>query len=151
MRFRALTLGLTLGGLLADSWVVRARGDGGTLRLWERQGRYEIAVFTAPSPVVSGPVDISVLVLDSASGEPVPDANVSIEVAPMARPGEALRQPATTGAATNKLLRAAVFELGESGFWSVEVTIGAVQPEAKVRFTLEAGGARARWIVLWPW
>jgi hypothetical protein len=147
MRIRAVAFGLMLG----HSWVAAARGDGGTLRHWERQGRYEIAVFTAPNPFVVGPVDISVLVLDSSSGEPIQDAKVSVKVESLSRPGEAVLHPATTEAATNKLLYAAVFELPESGFWMVEVAIEGVNHDAKVRFKLEAAGALPKWMALWPW
>jgi len=104
------------------------------MRLWERLGAYEIAVFTAPNPFVAGPVDISVLVLDSSSGEPVPDAKVSVKVEPLGRPVEAVLHPATSEAATNKLLYAAVFELPEPGFWVVEVAIEGVKDNAQVRF-----------------
>jgi len=151
VRFRAVAIGLALGWLLCVSCVAAARGDGGTLRLWDRQGTYEIAVFTAPNPFVAGPVDISVLILDCTTGEPVLDANVSVKVEPLGRPDEAVTHSATTEAATNKLFHAALFEIPEPGLWLVEVAIGGVKEDAKVRFTLEAAGARPRWMVLWPW
>lgn len=151
MRFRAVAIGLTLVWLLGHGWPAPARGDGGTLRLWERRGTYEIAVFTAPNPFVAGPVDISVLILNSASGEPVPDAKVRVKLEPMGRPGEAVVHPATTEAATNKLLYAAVFELPEPGLWGVEVAIEGVEHDAKVRFRLEAADALPRWAAWWPW
>jgi hypothetical protein len=151
MSFRAVAIRLTMGCLLGHAWLAPARGDGGTLRLWERHGPYEIAVFTAPNPFVAGPVDISVLVLDSASGEPAQDMKVSVKLEPLGRPGEAVLHPATTEAATNKLLYAAVLELPEPGFWVVEVAIEGVKHDAKVRFKLEAADALPRWISLWPW
>jgi hypothetical protein len=36
--------------------------DEGAVRLLERKGPYQIAVFTAPTPLSAGPVDVSVLV-----------------------------------------------------------------------------------------
>ena len=117
-----------------------ARGDGGTLRFWDRQRPYEIAVFTAPNPFVAGPVDISVLVLDLASGEPVLDAKVRVKVEPLGRPAEALTHDATTEAATNKLFHAAVFELPESGVWTVEVTIEGKR--AKCQGPIQVGSRR---------
>jgi YtkA-like len=121
------------------------------LRRWERQGTYEIAVFTAPNPFVAGPVDISVLVLDSTSGEPVSDAKVSVKVAPLGRPGDGVLHSATTTAATNKLLYAAVFELPEPGFWEVGVDINGIKDNAKVSFKLEAADGPPHWMDLWPW
>jgi hypothetical protein len=151
LRFRAIAIGLSLAWLSGHLWAVPARGDGGALRLWERHGTYEIAVFTAPSPLIAGPVDISVLILDSASGEPVPDAKVSVKLERVGRPGDAILHPATTEAATNKLLYAAVFELPEPGFWEVEVTVDRAQDNARVRFKLEAANGPPQWMALWPW
>jgi hypothetical protein len=147
VRYRALALVLMMG----QSWVAAVRGDGGTLRHWERQGSYEIAVFTSPSPFVTGPVDISVLVLDSTSGEPVRNAKVSVQVEPVGRSDGAVIHPATTETATNKLLRAAVFELPEPGLWVVDVTIDEMKENTRVRFRLEAGHSPPHWIALWPW
>jgi hypothetical protein len=151
VRFRATAIGLMWGWLTAGLWVAPARGDGGTLRLWDRQGPYEIAVFTAPSPFVAGPVDISVLLLDPATGEPVLDANVLVKVAPRDRPGAAVPHPATSGAATNKLFYAALFDLDEPGLYRVEVVIEGPKQEAQVRFEVEAADGLARRSDLWPW
>jgi hypothetical protein len=150
-RFRATAIGLMWGWLTAGLWVVPARGDGGTLRLWDRQGHYEIAVFTAPSPIVAGPVDISVLVLDFATGEPVLDANVLVKVAPHDRPEAAVLHPATSGAATNKLFYAALFDLDEPGSYRVEIVIAGPKQEARVRFDVEATNGSIRRSDLWPW
>ena len=151
VRFRATAIGLILGWLPTSLWVAPARADGGTLRLWDRQDRYEIAVFTAPSPFVAGPVDISVLVLDSATGQPVLDANVIVKVAPLGRPEAAVLHPATSGAATNKLFYATPFELSVSGFYLVEVVIEGAKQNAQVRFEVEAANDLTQRIVLWPW
>src|SRR5262249_28873210 len=80
-----------------------AAADGGSVRLSEQQGNYRISVFTAPTPVRAGPVDISVLVQDAATGEVVSGVRVTIKVARRDAPGAAVDQPATTAAATNKL------------------------------------------------
>src|SRR5216117_196444 len=96
-----------------------ARADGGAMRLRQRAGGYQIAVFTSPSPFRAGPVDVSVLVQDAATGECVPEAQVTVCLkAPGA--GRTLECPATTEAATNRLFHAAVFELPEPGWWDVE-------------------------------
>jgi hypothetical protein len=101
---------------------------------------------------VAGPVDISVLILDTASGEPVQYAKVIVKVEPLGRPGEAVSHRATTEAATNKLLHAAVFELPEPGLWMVEVAVEGVEKrDVKVRFRLPAADGLPRWMALWPW
>jgi hypothetical protein len=148
---RSLAVGLTLGALFAGAWCPPARGDGGTVRLSRRVGGYEIVVFTSPTPLRAGPVDVSVLVQDAATGEPVPDVRASVRVAPRRRPRDAIRTPATTEAATNKLFHAALFELPEPGVWDVEVAIEGSRGDAQVRFAMEAAEPLPRWLALWPW
>jgi hypothetical protein len=153
LRFRVVAIRMALVWLIGHAWLTAARGDGGTLRYWERKGVYEIAVFTASDPFVAGPVDISVLVLDCVSGEPTPDAKVSVEAKPLGRPGRAISHPATTEASINKLLYAAVFELPESGFWVMEVTVEIEEMKriANVRFQLEVAERLPPWVAWWPW
>jgi len=128
-----------------------ARADGGTVRLSRRHGEYQVTVFTAPTPVRAGPLDVSVLVQDVHTGRPVPEARITAQVAPRGRPGEALVQPATRDVATNKLLRAAVFDLSEPGWWQVEVAVDGDLGADRIGFELEAAEAAPRWQALWPW
>ena len=55
-----------------------ARADGGAVRLRQKTGGYQIAVFTSPTPLRAGPVDLSVLIQDAATGEWVPEAQVTV-------------------------------------------------------------------------
>src|SRR5262249_33385867 len=57
-----------------------ARGDGGAVCMSGRQGSYVITVFSAPTPLRAGPIDISVLVQDARSGDPVTEAQVSVRL-----------------------------------------------------------------------
>ncbi len=147
-------------GLMSGLWLgcaaATARGDGGTLRLRERTGPYEVAVFTAPTPLRAGRVDLSILVQDAGSGEPVRDARVIAVLAPRGRPGDALRLEATSEMATNKLLYAAVFTLPEPGWWDVALTVRGrsgrgVEEPPPVRFALEAAGPLPPWRSDWAW
>ena len=149
---RPLAVGLGLALLGAVSWPADARGDGGTLRAWQRRGGYEIAVFTEPTPFVAGPVDISVLLLDTATGEPVPGTDVAVEVDCR---GRTMRHPATTDAATNKLLHAAVFNLDASGRCEVNVIVDGPNGPAQLRFDLDVARPSTLrdgiwWWILWP-
>jgi hypothetical protein len=143
---RALLLWLTIVILPAA-----AHADGGSIRLSERAGGYRVTVFTSPTPLRAGPVDVSVFVQDAATGEPVPDARVTVRAAPRGRPGEVLSTLATAQAATNKLYRAALFELPEPGWWEMEVVIEGGQEPVLVRFDVEAAAPPPRWLALWPW
>ena len=127
-----------------------ARADGGAVRLRQRAGGYQIAVFTSPTPFRAGPVDVSVLVQDAATEECVPEAQVAVYLKATAD-GRALECPATTAAATNRLFHAAVFELPEPGRWDVEVAVEGPHGRALLGFGIEADGPAPRWLEFWPW
>ena len=128
----------------------RARADGGVVRLSERAGAYQVTVFTAPTPFRAGPVDVSVLVVDAATGEHVPQARVTVRLRARAT-GTVLVYPATAAAATNKLFHAAVFDLPEPGWWDVEVAVEGPNEPALLRLSLRADDRPPRWLELWPW
>ncbi len=148
-----VAINLTAVLLLGHPWSTAARGDGGTLRHWERRDHFEIAVFTSPYPIVAGPVDISVLVLEADSGEPVPNAKVRVELSPLGRTGAVVRHRATSESATNKLFYAANIQLPDAGAWMVEVAveIEGMEHVAKAHFKLEAAAGLPRWTAWWPW
>jgi hypothetical protein len=127
------------------------RADGGTLRLSERRGPYRVSVFTSPTPLRAGTVDVSVLVQDADSGDPVPDVRVRVRATPRGRPAETIEAAATSEAATNKLFRAAVFELPEPGVWQLEVVVEGPHGPASVRLEVEVDEPPPRWLSLWPW
>src|SRR5947209_860762 len=146
--------GMLLAFVAASSFILHpssfARADGGAVRLCERASGYQIAVFTSPTPLRAGPVDVSVLVQDAATGECVPDARVTVRLtAPEG--GRALEFPATTEAATNKLFRAAEFQLPEPGWWDVTVAVEGPHGPVFVRFGMHADEPPPRWLDLWPW
>jgi hypothetical protein len=148
-RIRPIIMLLLLSSLIPHPSSL-ARADGDALRLRERVGGYQIAVFTSPTPFRAGPVDVSVLVQDAATEECVPDARVTLRL--MARgTGRVLEYPATTEAATNKLLRAAEFQLPEPGWWDVAVAVEGPHGPALVRFGVQADEPPPRWLDLWPW
>jgi hypothetical protein len=140
--------------LLFSSFILHpssfARADGGAVRLRERVGGYQITVFTSPTPFRAGPVDVSVLVQDAATEGYVPDARVTVRLTARGT-GEVLEYQATTEAATNKLLRAAEFQLPEPGLWDVAVAVEGPHGLALVRFEVQADEPLPRWLDLWPW
>jgi hypothetical protein len=145
----SIMIGLTL--ISSGSWASVSRGDGGTLRAWKQHGDYDIAIFTEPTPFVAGPVDISVLLLDRNTGEPIRDARVLVEVSPLGRPAKPTRHVATEQAATNKLLRAAVFELRDIGQCEVRVSIDGPNDHAQIHFDLNVGDPWSPRTGIWPW
>lgn len=127
------------------------RADGGTVRLSERQGNYRLTIFTAPNPLRAGPVDVSVLIQDAATGEPASDVQVMIRAVGRGSPALVIDHPATTEAATNKLYYAATFDLPEPGWYALEVSIVGAGGEARSYLELEAADPLPPCLVLWPW
>jgi hypothetical protein len=147
-RTRPIVLVLLSSFIFHPSSLVRA--DGGALRLHERAGNYQVAVFTSPTPFRAGLVDISVLVQDAAAGECVADARMTVRLTARGS-GLVVEYPAKTEAASNKLFHAAVFQLPESGWWDVDVVVEGPHGSELVRFAVEAEEALPRWAILWPW
>jgi hypothetical protein len=140
---------LVASALLPPSSFLRA--DGGTVRLSEQQGNYRLTVFTTPTPVRAGPVDVSVLVQDAATGEPASDVQVTIEATWRGSPAVTTRHPATTEAATNKLYHAATFDLPGPGWYAVGVSIAGARGGGHAELDLEAADPLPPWLALWPW
>jgi hypothetical protein len=130
-------------------WCPLAIADGGSLRFSGEEGGYRINVFTTPTPFRAGAVDISVLVQDASTGDLMTPVKVTIR---MMKPGRlALEYPATTEAATNKLFRAAQFELPEPGRWALDVEVQGSHGMAAIGGELDAAEPLPRWKELWPW
>jgi hypothetical protein len=149
------TMRSTTWFLLVSSFILHPssflRADGGAVRLSERQGNYRLTVFTAPTPLRAGPVDVSVLVQDATTGEPASDVQVMIAAAWRGSPAMAIRHPATTEAATNKLYYVATFDLPEPGWYALEVSVAGAQGEARVHLELEAADRLSACLAQWPW
>lgn len=140
--------------LLAACGSPAVRGDGGTLRMSQCAGEYRISIFTSPTPVRTGPLDISVFVQTAESGASLPDVNVIVTLTPVDAPASRpMRQVATSDAATNKLLKAAIFELPTPGRWQVDVAVQEEGQGARARVGFESVAAKGpgSWPALWPW
>lgn len=128
-----------------------AFADGGTLRLSEQKGDYRIAVFTSPTPLRAGPVDISVLIENAATHEPLSDVRVSFEAVCRERPGVVIRRTATNEAATNKLFQAAMLDLNEPGSWHLEVSLDGPLGTTQIGLDVEAAQPLPKALAMWPW
>jgi hypothetical protein len=148
---RPLSIILVVWSLLVGPCCAVASADGGRVVLVERMADYQISVFTSPEPLRAGPVDISVLLQDSATGRPITGAQVNASLTPSGGRGRPIFAVATTDGATNKLLYAALVELPDPGSWDVEITCLADHGPAEVRFTIDADQQSTRWLNVWPW
>jgi hypothetical protein len=126
-------------------------GDGGTIRLSERQGSYRITVFTAPTPLRAGPVDVSVLVQDATTEELVSGVQVTVKVELHRSPLATLHQVATTETATNKMYYAAAFDLPEPGRYSLEVSVEGSLGKATAHCEVDAAEPLPPWLAVVPW
>lgn len=128
-----------------------ARGDGGAVRLRQTEGRFVVTVFTAPTPLRAGPADISVLVQDRDTNEPLLDAEVLIVLTPLDQDGAALRGAATRALATNKLLYAVVMDVPSAGAWDLRVTVRRGHEAATVAGQMTFAAAVPPLLAHWPY
>ena len=128
-----------------------ALADGGALRFSERRDGRVITVFTTPTPLRAGPVDVSALVQDADSGRPLGDVSIVVHAHPLDHVGGSVNAPATTEAATNKLLRAARLELSEPGRWHVEVIVSGTSQGQPIGFDVEVAEAFPPWLQMSLW
>jgi hypothetical protein len=98
--------------------------NGGSVRISRAVvGPYLVSVFSSPTPLRTGEVDVSVLVQDAVR-EAVLDVPVAVEAVPVGFEAAPVRQEATREQATNKLFKAAKFDVATAGEWKIEVRVG---------------------------
>ena len=127
--------------------------DGGMVRAVERYGDEEITVFTSPTPMCAGWIDISVAVQSTATGEICEDAQVVVELKHRDPTVPVIRTAATAEAATNKLLRAALVEMPEQGIWDVTICVSVDNASAPIEthFTMDVAAPWPTWMKEWRW
>jgi hypothetical protein len=149
-RCRELIGGVTFVVALLSCKAV-AFADGGAIQLSQREGNYQITLFTEPTPLRAGPVDVSVLVLNAETGDVAPDVKAMLAAAPNANPEATVSRAATAEAATNKLFRAATFDLPAAGKWHLTATIDGPLGTAQVHADVKVGEPLPQFLSLWPW
>ncbi len=135
-----LMLGLASEPLLADGGVVQASGVSGPWRL---------TLFSSPTPLRAGPVDLSLLIQDTATDEAVLGATVNLMLRHTET--EPILVEATRASATNRLLHAALLDLPHPGTWTVDVIASSDGVEARLQANIEAGPPLPRIQSLWTW
>jgi hypothetical protein len=143
-------VGIWLSAFLAILPAV-ASADAGAVRASKRDDKCQLTVFTDPTPLRAGPVDVSVFVQDTDTGQAILDSLIDIEVAPRGRSSEKIRLTATSAAASNKLFQAANFNLPHAGWWAFKVVVRHPTNTVDLHFELEAGDSLPTWRSLWLW
>jgi hypothetical protein len=127
----------TLCALLASPLFA----DGGAVQLQRQAGPFLITVFAAPVPPRVGPVDVSVLVQDRNSMNPVLDAVVSIRI-------QDQTIPATHAQAQNKLLYAVTVTATTQGDLNYSVSVQNEAVAGALRVEPSAPKLQAYWSYL---
>jgi hypothetical protein len=146
---------LAIGWLELGAASSPALGDGGTLRFSGRRGDRVVTVFTTPTPLSAGPIDLSVLVQDRQTGRPITDLSIEVHAQPLGKAKQPIRALATSELATNKLFRAARLELTEPGRWHFDVFVLGVDQAQPIGFNVEVAQPSSSWLemslwVAWP-
>lgn len=126
-----------------------AKADGGVVRYSERQRDRLITVFTDPTPLRTGAVDVSVLLQDAESGKPLLDVPVVVRAECLDHAPQRTSARATTEAATNKLLRAAPLNFTLPGRWHLEIDVEGIGPP--IGFDVEVAEAPPPWMATGLW
>lgn len=116
--------GIAATTLLLLVAAVPLLANGGTVRVSrEIVGPYLVSVFTSPTPLRTGEVDVSVLVQDTIR-EAVLDVPVAVLAVPVGFVAAPIRHEATRRQATNRLFKAAKFPIDVPGEWELRVQVG---------------------------
>jgi hypothetical protein len=140
----AFTLTATLLGEIAAA-------DGGRLVRIERTQGWIVSIFVTPDPPRVGPLDVSVLVQDGASGQVVADAEIAVTLTLQTDHDLAISAPVSRRQATNKLLQSALLEVASPGDWQGIVHCRAGDRTAEIPFALQVAEAPPTWSKLALW
>jgi hypothetical protein len=127
--------------------VVTTHAHGGLVQLHQAAEPFVVTVFTAPTPLHAGPVDVSVLVQDRRDGHPVLDGEVSVWL--RREEGKAVGGLATRPVAPHQPLYSIVVHVPEAGQWELEVTVTQGQDSASVRGQVSAAAPRPSVLSYW--
>jgi len=141
---------LTAASLALATRAHVALADGGAVRYSGRCGERQVTVFTSPTPLRAGFVDVSVLVQDASSGKALPDVPVAVRAYSIEREDDQIHVPATNAAATNKLLRAAQLKVS-AGKWHVQVAVEGCACEPPMGFDVDVAEALPPWVETSVW
>ena len=105
----------------------------------------QITVFTDPTPLRAGPVDVSILVQDTSTGGAIlDDADYDQRAAPLGRSSFAAHYRATNAAASNKLFQVAKFDLPHAGQWEFTMDVQGAEETARLHFDAAVAMSRCR-------
>jgi hypothetical protein len=128
-----------------------AWADGGIVRLSERADRYQVTVFSSPTPLRAGWADFSALVQNAGDGSVLQDVDVVFRLSLQGRPEQTVDCRATRQAARNKMMKSAVFQFPAPGTWDVEVLLAGPLGKSLLKFQAPVEPPLPRWFAMLPW
>lgn len=131
--------------LLALAAPATTRADGGVVRASRDQDGLTVTLFTAPTPLRAGAADVSVLVQDARSREPLLDAEVMVHLAAPDTAADLAAVRLTHEAASNKILKAARLALPEPGRYRLRAEVRRGARRATAAAEVEVAPAGGRW------
>jgi len=127
--------------------ITEAHADGGAAQFTKSAGPFVITVFTSPSPLRAGPVDISLMIQNRDNQQAVLDSVAHVE---LRKDGAmSISAEATHEAAQNKLLYAAQMKIPESGVWELEAAIKHGDESANVTGVISVAPSNPVVLVYW--
>jgi hypothetical protein len=144
-------IGMLGAGLALGVGPSVAAADGGTVRYSGRQADRVVTVFTDPTPLRTGLVDVSVLVQDANSGQTLADVPIIVHAESIDHSKQRITVAATVEAATNKLLRAAQVDLASPGRWHLEVDVDGSGQKLAIEFDVEVAEGLPPWVEMSLW
>ena len=112
---RAPFSALLLAAVVTAATARAARADGGLVRASSARSGLLVTLFTTPTPLRTGPADVSVLVQDAATRATLLDAQVTVRVSAQHEGALPLTARLDRASAANKLLQAATVVLPVPG------------------------------------
>ena len=99
-----------------------ANADGGKVQLSQVANERRLTVFTSPTPLVCGPVDVSFLVQDKAGGQVAREAQVKV-IFEHVESGQSIEKLANFFDSTNKMLQSTETQLTRPGQWNLHISV----------------------------
>ena len=143
----AAAMAMLLIAITGFAGIIQAHADGGTVQFEKSAGPFVITVFTTPSPLRAGPVDISLMIQSRDSQQPVLDCQALVQLRKEAAIN--IRSEATHEAAQNKLLYAAPVNVPEPGPWELKVAIQHGDDSINVSGEITVAPANPVLLVYW--
>jgi hypothetical protein len=127
-----------------------AMGDGAHMQLTQAAGPFVITLFTAPTPLRSGPVTVSLLVQTRSDRAPVRDATVDIVLRALAPDAhQEITAQAQRGLVPNKLFYSAELVVPTMGRWSIAAHVRDGDRAADVSCVVDVAAAMAPLLAFW--